>query len=171
MKVQLPILYLDIDGVLNVPHDGEPLRFGREPCRQLNRIIQATGCLTVISSSWRYLILSKNRSMTESGFRTLLLTHGVRLGRDPEVTESDEDEPEREDQIMNHVMLKNIDHDVSFTVLDDDPMDFGKKDSHFIKTEFSTGLTSEDASRAIERLQTVKYSRGHFRTLQGNWRA
>jgi hypothetical protein len=72
------LIFLDIDGVLNA-HEKLPSGYcgiGRAQVDQLNRILAAVSdAKLVISSAWRYLILSG--SMTIGGFERLLLTHGV----------------------------------------------------------------------------------------------
>jgi hypothetical protein len=78
------VVFLDIDGVLN----GHDFDEGAQSCRmqyrcilQLNRIIKATGCKFVLSSSWRYMLLSRGRkwkaAMTTKGFEYLMRTHGT----------------------------------------------------------------------------------------------
>lgn len=72
------LLFLDIDGVLNCHedifatgiHTIDPVKV-----RRLNRIVRETGAEIVISSAWRYMILSG--AMTLDGFRYMLNTHGL----------------------------------------------------------------------------------------------
>jgi len=71
------ILLLDVDGVLNdhTRHANGYCGLQPDKLARLDRIVAATGCRIVLASAWRYLILSG--SMTLSGFRNLLLTHGA----------------------------------------------------------------------------------------------
>ncbi len=99
-----PLLFLDIDGVLN-SHDANEYRINsihRDKIARLNQIVQATGAEIVISSAWRYMILGA--AMTLDGFRYMLVTHGLApfvkiIGH----TKSDEQIPERGDQITDYL--------------------------------------------------------------------
>lgn len=62
-----PVLFLDIDGVLNsadwMRRRGPGLRSGCHPdmldpdaCKRLHRVLCATGCDVVLSSAWRYSV-------------------------------------------------------------------------------------------------------------------
>lgn len=73
-----PIIFLDIDGVLNRHVFNREAGSGTiDPkcVKQLNRILRATGAKIVLSSAWRYMI--HRRAMTLKGFDYLLRTHGV----------------------------------------------------------------------------------------------
>jgi len=73
-----PVLFLDIDGVLN-GHEklqGSPYCGVRADCMaRLNRIVRETGCRFVLASSWRYMVLLGQ--MTLKGFEYLMITHGL----------------------------------------------------------------------------------------------
>lgn len=72
-----PILFLDIDGVLNT-HNRLPSGYcgiDRGHAEILNAILAAVPCKIVISSAWRYLVLRGD--MTLKGFEYLLLVHGI----------------------------------------------------------------------------------------------
>lgn len=96
------IIFLDIDGVLN-GHTRFPNGYcgTRWECvEQFNRILAETGADVVVSSAWRYLVLSG--SMTLKGLENLLLSHGVDcLGKVVGVTSSDEDIPDRGLQVRH----------------------------------------------------------------------
>lgn len=73
-----PIIFLDIDGVLNnlnVHAEGK-VYIKPECMAQLNFILQETKANLVISSAWRYLIVPE--TMTLDGFKYMLTTHGLR---------------------------------------------------------------------------------------------
>lgn len=72
-----PVLFLDIDGVLNRHEQHRNGYCGIDEVLALNldRVAHGTDCTIVISSAWRYLVL--NGQMKIDGFRSLMLTHGV----------------------------------------------------------------------------------------------
>jgi hypothetical protein len=157
-----PIVFLDIDGVLN-DHTALPSGYCgicRERAGRLNVLLEKVPeAKLVISSAWRYLILRGD--MTIRGFETLLLTHGLNcLGRVHGHTEADgplEQEPShfevdvwhqlglkyRREQILRYIQLHSIQQ---YVVLDDLPLDLPR----FVQTHGKVGLTNEDLAHAIE---------------------
>lgn len=74
----MKILFLDIDGVLNLHEYNEKAESNTiNPVfvKNLNHVLDSTNCNIVITSAWRYMIL-KN-AMTLQGFEYLLRTHGI----------------------------------------------------------------------------------------------
>lgn len=145
------ILFLDLDGVANdhSKHTGSNFCGIRADCMaRLNRIIKETGCKLVISSAWRYMVLGEQ--MTLKGFAYLLQTHGL-LGTSDVLlghTASDEEIPERVNQILSWLFWNNRMGD-SWAVLDDLPIDFGTHHHRFVQTDGKAGLTDADADRVI----------------------
>ncbi len=79
-----PILFLDIDGVLNghEKYPDSPYTTIRPDCiAHLNAVVKATDCRIVISSAWRYMLIQQNRRhkppMTLMGFGYMMHTHGL----------------------------------------------------------------------------------------------
>jgi len=100
------ILFLDIDGVLNdheFDEDAKSSTISRECADRLNRILEATKAMIVLSSAWRYMVL-KN-AMTLTGFEYLLRTHWiVANGRLIGTTREDSSPNEpRRNQILEYV--------------------------------------------------------------------
>ena len=78
VKIPKPVVFLDIDGVLN-PHNYEGGGVQSniillEHVRVLNKIIIGADAEIVLSSAWRYMI---PKAMTLKGFEYLLRSHGV----------------------------------------------------------------------------------------------
>lgn len=139
-----PIIFLDIDGVLN-KHSfvvNYCCGFNTKCVRNFNRIIRATNANIVLSSAWRYMITGG--AMTLRGFQYLLWSHGVKgdlIGH----TCSDEEIMSRSLQIRKWVKDNKVDN---YVVLDD-----MKIVSHpFIQTISQLGLTKENAEEAINIL-------------------
>ncbi|MCI0351534.1 MAG: hypothetical protein L0Z53_19090 [Acidobacteriales bacterium] len=151
-----PIIFLDIDGVLNgfeggpstIPRNKSEL--SQECIGHFNRIIEATDAQIVITSYWRYYITGGHFSIF--GFATLLRSHGV-LGqlightRDDKELPQDEREP-RWTQIADW-LHDNPGHG-RYCILDDRADAFGGRPG--VQTNGSIGLTEKDASQAIEIL-------------------
>ena len=77
-----PILFLDIDGVLNC-HDFDQKAMSNMidavKVGHLNDILEETGAVVVLSSAWRYLV--HRGDMTLAGLDWLLRSHGIRSDR------------------------------------------------------------------------------------------
>jgi len=140
------IIFLDIDGVLN---DGGPDEaFVLPRCaQQFERIIEETGAHVVISSAWRAAV--HLGEMTLLGFQRLLRTHQV-LCRVVGVTPEARRAASRGKQIS--LWLEENGPVESYVVLDDDDLGIGEERHPFIRTDGGTGLTEQDASRAIALL-------------------
>lgn len=122
---------------------------------QLNYILMCTEANLVLSSSWRYLVISG--AMTVKGFEILLRSHGVNacnklLG----VTRPDKEgnEPdERDRQILDWLKENREQELISYAALDDLPLPLlGRR---HIQTDPYIGLTEEDANKAIEVLNAI----------------
>lgn len=116
-----PIVFLDVDGVLNrhdfcdAP-DVMSSSLVQECVCNLNRVLREADCRVVVSSAWRYLVHSG--SMTVLGFENLLRSHGVAaLGRVAGVTVRDEEVPLRGGQISR--WLSDNNETCPYVVLDD----------------------------------------------------
>lgn len=148
-----PVLFLDIDGVLNGhEYDREAESSTLRPAlvARLNRILAETDCAVVLSSAWRYMVL--NGAMTLNGFGYLLRTHGVRIGgglvgatgRDPQT----EDPEERGRLIQAWVTANRVER---FAVVDD--MAGGFTGLPIVRTDGARGLTDADADALIALLK------------------
>ena len=142
------LIFLDIDGVLNGHESHGNGYCGTRPdcVARFNRILSATGAAIVVSSAWRYLVLSG--SMTIVGLENLLLSHGVDCREKiRDVTRPDVGDEMRGLQISLWLKSRKFPPD-AYVVLDD--MDDISAYGHpFVRTESKTGLTDEDADRAI----------------------
>lgn len=141
-----PILFLDIDGVLNPMVRKGRAMIDPDCVEHLNNVITSTGCDIVISSAWRYLVLQG--SMTVGGFGYLLQTHGV-INRVIGTTELDIDfDARRCDQILKYMAGETC----PYAVVDDSDFGFTANKMPFVKTDPRLGLTGEDAIKLIDLL-------------------
>lgn len=146
-----PVLFLDVDGVLNghdFDHSAQSNVIRRDCVKRLNRILDETGCQIVLSSAWRYMVLMG--AMTLDGFGYLLRSHGVRAGRLIGTTAKDETGgvDERGKQIK--AWLAEHQAVTQWAVVDD--MALGFDGMPIVRTDGARGLQDADADRLIEML-------------------
>lgn len=142
--MNFPIIFLDIDGVLNdhVAHQNNYCGTKKECVDNFNLILKyVPEVKIVISSAWRYMIIQG--SMTLKGFEQLLLTHGVNCyNKLIGITQSDEFITERSEQIADWIIKNNVE---KYVVLDDLPLNIPK----FVQTNGNIGLTVKLAEKVI----------------------
>jgi hypothetical protein len=155
-----PVLFLDMDGVLNAPGDYAPGCALVRPvlAARLQRVLDATGAEVVLSSAWRYQVLLG--ACTLKGFEHLLRTHGIRC-RLVGVTDKDNDAQveatggatngdQRSGQIRR--WLAAFRPDVTrWAAVDDSMLDLGA--AHYVGTDGARGLQDEQADRLIALLR------------------
>lgn len=173
-------LFLDIDGVLNssawfeaqqeqvnayvLDPDDENKGIDPDAVAHLNRIVQATGAIIVISSTWRKLhsLPHIERLLHYRGFshkgRIIGATPDLQGGfMTPAFAKFIQENPEYRHRYSNtrgneiQAWLDAVPGVQSLVILDDDD-DMAHLSPLLVKTDNRIGLTSEDADRAIARL-------------------
>ena len=162
------IVFLDCDGVLNShdfydsrDHSAEEFSFGAgqldpRALQRLDRLVQATDALIVVSSSWRHIWNYHEiaKMFAERGFkssdRIISQTPRSRTGhRGTEVQDWLDTDAER----------ARIDDSrgatLSYVILDDSSDFNSDQMRHFVKTDAKHGLTDQDVQRAVAILQQV----------------
>lgn len=170
MTPAIPILFADIDGVLNC-HDfdaeavSNPIH--REKVLRINRVLKATGARLVLSSAWRYIL--HRGEMNLAGLDWLLRSHGLLSGALVGITRADTMAPrvyngvpgtwpvenERGQQIRDWlaVSVGLIGFEARpFAVVDDLDLGISAAGLPFVQTVGIEGLTDADAERLIELL-------------------
>lgn len=175
-----PIVFLDIDGVLNGHdfNDGAGSNTIRPSCiAALNYIIAKADPQIVLSSAWRYMILTKHLTLT--GFEYLLRTHGacgivgnligttcadeecvhcLHRGKIGKGKYDDEGQPKcrkcgqsscRAFQV-DHWLIRNQPWQKRWVVIDDGDYRFREIGHPFVQTDPSVGLTMKDARKAVK---------------------
>lgn len=136
----MKILFLDIDGVVNCATTAQRHRgaIGIDPYMAclVRRIVEATGCQVVLSSSWRYF--PGGREEVERQVCLLLdVTPHSDLGC-------------RGDEIR--VWLNAHPEVTRYAIVDDNSDMLPEQKSHFFKTSWAVGLTQEIAGQVIKHL-------------------
>jgi hypothetical protein len=142
----MKILFLDIDGVLNhqmyESHHETGDSLDPRCTYQLTRVIKATDCKLVISSTWRLNIIGGDFSLY--GFETMLSACGVKGARVIGYTHNRGNS--RFKQIMD--WLKDSDFEiVKYAIVDDDTVCSGQ-----VKPNHQHGLAPWDADELIRIL-------------------
>ena len=155
-----PVLFLDVDGVLNVVSEQDT----REAVAQLHRVVEATGCDIVLSSSWR--LGFGGLSAAEDAIRRRLGYEGGRpfLGQTPDL----KGQP-RGLEIAAWLADQSNPPRCWAVVDDDDDMDFVRH--RFVQTNPRVGLDDVAATRLIDLLTSPTTSRqsDHPRGLFDLW--
>lgn len=153
-----PVLFLDVDGVLNF--EDAHTTIGRakiEPrcVEALNLVLGIAKPRIIVSSSWRYLVIEG--AMTVKGFEHLLNSHGVMCRNLVDgITRPDERdvtgvrwEP-RANQIADWLAAHP---DVTrYAILDDGDHEFTARGMRFVQTDPMAGLTLDDAEKVLKLL-------------------
>lgn len=161
-----PILFLDIDGVLNGKNYTN--LFGEKCVKQLNRILKKTKCKIVISSAWRYMVLEG--VITAAGFEHMMITHGIEC-KDAIAGFTRKDSSEhcydnrllqikdwvKNNKVKNYVIVDDIDNHFQSCV-------------NFVKTNGDVGLTRVEADKIIALLAPAKLNQSHLRPKLKNVR-
>lgn len=151
-----PIIFLDIDGVLNGHERHANGYYGLRPdcIGHFNRIIGYCDPDIVLSSAWRYMVLEG--SMNCIGFLNLLMTHGVSRCRIVGHTDYDKslDRSCRGQLIRKKLTELDPDGERKYVVLDNDDLGISKEGLVFIQTDDFVGLTAERADEVIRILRT-----------------
>jgi hypothetical protein len=138
------VLFLDIDGVLNsatfLSQQDSCHAISSDMVAHINRVIEATSCKIVISSTWRlYWPLGELKAiLRQRGLRDVIIDKTPNLGS-------------RDTEILS--WLSNNPHTVTtFAVVDDDIGDLHGVQDRLVATSFVTGATSQTADKLIELL-------------------
>ena len=154
-----PVIFLDVDGVLNRCNKLENGYYGTEKdcVEQFNRILTSTDSEFIVSSSWRYMV--HEESMTNTGFANMLKTHGVLADRMIGITVRDEDEKDRNKQIA--LKTKQL-GDRAYIAIDDSlsiNREFLYREASrclVVMTDSRLGITARDADNAIDMIKIRK---------------
>ena len=162
------VIFLDVDGVLNcetsksyvTTEDGQTLTgIDKDKVKRLASIVMATGADIVLSSSWKngwytsdgFLFSSTTLSNHAKYLRNHLYKKGKLFIRD----KTPSSYRGRGYEIL--FWLKTHPETKAWVVLDDEEWhDFYEYDEimrHWVKTDFETGLTDDDATAAIQILK------------------
>ncbi len=144
----MKILFLDIDGVVNCSttpqrHEGF---IGIDPYMAIlvDRIIQATGCKVVLSSSWRHFPTGV-AEVKDKVCELLSVTSEIPLDACLD--------PNKQRGYEIQAWLQTPIHNVQrYAILDDNNDMLNEQQEHFFRTYWEKGLTQEIADKVIAHL-------------------
>ena len=130
------VLFLDVDGVLNA-YGADELLLDEKMCAQVDRIVEATDAIIVLSSTWRHdeELMERVSGRFEIHDRTPIKAGG--RGREVEAWIADSRNP----------------NSTRYAILDDWEPFLPEQQASLFRTRSSVGLTSEIANRVIEHLK------------------
>lgn len=147
------LLFLDIDGVLNnrawlarrptheLDSELDEIKCNLDPApiARLNRVVRDTGCLLVLSSSWRCLnpLPMISQALRETGLETDL------IGATPELGV-------RGVEIRAWLDASRLAAD--FLIVDDED-ELGALSAHLVRTSYETGLLDAHADEIVARFE------------------
>ena len=131
-----PILFLDVDGVLNTTKSKTMYSISKGCLRRLEGIVKDTGCKLVLSSTWRRFPEAKSRLLEVFAYRGLGLA-----GQTPYLPNDI-----RGQEIQAYLISSNQLHH-RYAILDDDSDMMGYQLPHFFQTDPDYGLTNTIAYR------------------------
>lgn len=146
-----PILFLDVDGVLNcrTSHEitGEPVcHVDADKVALLNEVVRRSGCHVVVSSTWR-----KGPESGPDSCREILNAGGVRVpfARNWRT-------PESWHGIRGGEIAAWLTRNGSprYAIVDDNSDMLPEQQARFVQTDFEHGLTREHADRLIALLSS-----------------
>jgi hypothetical protein len=144
----IKVVFLDCDGVIS-PFGGGGGFFSKEHMLRVKKIIDATGAVIVLSSSWRESDFGRkevSKQLALNGMATFIdCTPRMPGSRAKEILKWIETSRERYN-VINFVALD----DINLPAGAPDPKFFGL---HAIVTNGTTGLTDADTEKAIELMQ------------------
>ena len=151
------ILFLDFDGVITTEKSNYNL--DKECCDRIQKIVDATGCKIVVTSSWRWGTLEQTMKYFESEFK-------CKNGQIPfwpkwfddivDVTKRIYTQEEKSHHVVRgyeiYRWMKDQGVELVYCILDDDSdMLLWQKDN-FIQTDTYLGINDKDMNKAIEIL-------------------
>jgi len=139
----MKVIFLDVDGVLNCSSEGPVIHSVYDICFKrldmLKQIVEQTGAVIVVSSTWRFAKMDRLTEVLESvgmeAFGSTIVSH---------------DDP-RHEEIRAWLMENEVE---KFAILDDDDDAFirDKPDANF-RTTWEFGLTNEVKDGMIAHLK------------------
>lgn len=141
-----PVLFLDIDGVLNTTYESMGTLDPRLIAR-LRYVVSASGCLVVLSSAWRklYPLPQITDRLQQHGFV------GHLFACTPALYEGRQTAP-RGHEIAAWMALASIGPD-RIAVVDDEPAGMGDLRSRLVQTDPNLGMTDTDAHKLVRLLK------------------
>jgi len=139
----MKVLFLDVDGVLNMYGSGNLYTINENRLKLLKYIVERTNCRLVVSSTWRKLKDHREALISKLQFKKMSVYSWTTT------------EFFMERQMRGHEIEKWLDeHDWTdrYAIVDDDSDFLPSQMKHFVQTDGRVGLTMENAEKIIEIL-------------------
>lgn len=154
----MKIIFLDVDGVLNsmtyIEQKEKEIEanlgyIDESTIKHLARIVEETGAKIVLSSSWRSMFDQNMHPAFDAAAELIRLLEKYNLAL---ISKTEHIGSRRGDEVRE--WLNRHPNVSNFVILDDAPFpDWNELTKNWVKTSFTTGLTDEDATKAIAILE------------------
>lgn len=166
----MKLIFLDVDGVLNMHGSGGLFTLNKKRLRLLEKIVKETGAEVVVSSTWRNYpdhMKKLMRCLNYRGIKVSGITKRLGLASDGERYYRGH---EIQDYLDNHPEIEN------YVILDDDSDMLDSQLRHFVQTDGTIGLTETLAYRATyilnngpNSIKEKKIEKGPFDDKYASW--
>lgn len=149
-----PLLFLDIDGVLNdhMPHENGFCCLGQDFVDRFNTILRISRPHVVLVSAWRYFII--RQEMTIGGFNGMLQTHGVDRNCIMDITGPDifdtDGKTDRGASVLAWFVNNPAWRNAPYVIVDDMDLGYSQRSMPFVQPR--NGLSAEDVDGIVRRL-------------------
>lgn len=140
----MKVLFLDVDGVLNMLNSGYRYTINKKRVKELSRVVEETGCKLVLSSTWRRDPEAVTTLLHKLKYRGLnFIDHTTHDYFKLSQTRGDE----------ISLWLQNHQSEIENYAIVDDNFDFlEEQKGHLVLTDSNEGLTHEKANEIISIL-------------------
>lgn len=143
MRLKSPILFLDVDGVLNSLKTGGRYALKKKCLRRLQEIVEKTGCEIVLSSTWRKDEYAFKR------LRRVLAYRNIKIKDTTPVLHGEI----RGEEIRKYMLDRSPEGNTwRYAILDDDGDMLREQLPNFFQTDPEFGITDTIAYRVIYHL-------------------
>ena len=150
----MKVLFLDVDGVLSTPRlvaaSGSRDAVSPAACALVNEVLEATGALVVVSSTWRR-DADCRATLTAAG---LLDRFHPRWRTPPHPSEDEMADPDRPRGSEIDLWFDPGEPVEAYAILDDDPGVLEHQRPHLVATRFEKGVFPIHVVAAIAALST-----------------
>lgn len=136
---KIKVLFLDVDGVLNSYLTGQCLTLNKRRISLLKKIIIATNCKIVLSSTWRLVKHASEKLRRYLGYTNIIIydvTPSLNALRGYEIRE----------WLNTHIDVER------YVIVDDIDEMLQEQQEYFVQTDPNKGLTIENVDKIIQIL-------------------
>lgn len=134
----MKVIFLDVDGVLNMHNSGGVFTLNKKRIKLLSDIVKETQAKIVVTSTWRYIFHARQKLAQHLSYKSLSIYDWT-----------DRDGPTRADEIKRWVDKHSPE---SYVILDDENLFFLEQIQRVVYTDGNVGLTKKHVEKAIRVL-------------------